>query len=217
LPIPRNGDPDMTPSSPPGAEMFPEEIDFLTNLIGSEDLPGQHLEIGTAAGVTLAAMIQALPTPRHPAFVVVDNMRYFPDQLNVVRANLERDGVDPDTVEFRIGDSGELFEAAERSGDSFDFIVIDASHRIRRVTGDLRWTRLLRPAGVVCLHDYHPDFPGVVQSADRFLDLHPNYERMAQVGSLLTLRKVSESSRPEVSPGDHVWAALWSVALKLRG
>jgi hypothetical protein len=28
-------------------------------------------------------MIQALPTPRHPAFVVVDNMRYFPDQLNV--------------------------------------------------------------------------------------------------------------------------------------
>ena len=206
----------MTPSSPPGAEMFPEQIEFLTNLIGSEDLPGPHLEVGTAAGVTLAAMIQALPTPRHPAFVVVDNMRYFPDQLNVVRANLERHGVDPDTVEFRIGDSSELFEAAERSGDSFDFIVIDASHRIRRVTGDLRWTRLLRPGGMVCLHDYHPDFPGVVRSVDRFLERHPNYERMAQVGSLLTLRKRGESSQPEVSTADRVWAVLWSVVHKLR-
>ncbi|MEE8573640.1 MAG: class I SAM-dependent methyltransferase [Gemmatimonadota bacterium] len=214
--VPRNGDPDMTPSSPPGAEMFPEQIEFLTNLIGSEDLPGPHLEVGTAAGVTLAAMIQALPTPRHPAFVVVDNMRYFPDQLNVVRANLERHGVDPDTVEFRIGDSSELFEAAERSGDSFDFIVIDASHRIRRVTGDLRWTRLLRPGGMVCLHDYHPDFPGVVRSVDRFLERHPNYERMAQVGSLLTLRKRGESSQPEVSTADRVWAVLWSVVHKLR-
>jgi predicted O-methyltransferase YrrM len=162
-------------------------------------------------------MIQALPTPRHPAFIVVDNMRYFPDQLNVVRANLERHGVDPDTVEFRIGDTSELFEAAERSGDSFDFIVIDASHRIRRVTGDLRWTRLLRPGGMVCLHDYHPDFPGVVRSADRFLDRHLNYERMAQVGSLLTLRKRGESSRPEVSTADRVWAVLWSVVYKLRG
>jgi predicted O-methyltransferase YrrM len=197
--------------------MSPEQIEFLTNLIASEDLPGQHLEIGTAAGVTLAAMIQALPTPRHPAFVVVDNMQYFPDQSNVVRANLERHGIDPDTVEFRIGDSGKIFEAAERSGDSFDFIMIDASHRIRRVTGDLRWTRLLRPGGVVCLHDYHPDFPGVVRSADRFLNRHPNYERMAQLGSLLTLRKCGESVRPEISTGDHVWAALWSVALKLRG
>ncbi len=197
--------------------MSPEQIEFLTNLIASEDLPGQHLEIGTAAGVTLAVMIQALPTPRHPAFVVVDNMQYFPDQSNVVRANLERHGIDPDMVEFRIGDSGKIFEAAERSGDSFDFMMIDASHRIRRVTGDLRWTRLLRPGGVVCLHDYHPDFPGVVRSADRFLNRHPNYERMAQVGSLLTLRKCGESSRPEVSTRDHVWAALWSVALKLRG
>jgi len=214
---PRNGDADMTPSSPPGAEMTDLQIEFLTGLIASEDLPGQHLEVGTASGVTLAAMIQALPTPRHPAFVVVDNMQYFPDQVNVVRANLERHGIDPDTVEFRIGDSGNLFEEAARAGDSFDFIVIDASHKIRKVTGDLRWTRLLRPGGVVCLHDYHPDFPGVVRSVDRLLDRHPNYERMAQVGGLLTLRKCSETSRPEVSTGDHVWAALWSVALKLRG
>jgi predicted O-methyltransferase YrrM len=36
--------------------MSPEQIEFLTNLIASEDLPGQHLEIGTAAGVTLAAL-----------------------------------------------------------------------------------------------------------------------------------------------------------------
>mgnify|MGYP001811996414 FL=1 len=133
---------------PPGAEMAPEQIAYLEALIAAEDFPGAHLEIGTAAGVTLAAMAGAMPSPHDPAFVVVDNMRYFPDQMGVIRANLERAGVDPESVEFRVGDSRSLFRQAERAGDAFDFILIDASHRIRNVTADLRWTRLLRDGGV---------------------------------------------------------------------
>lgn len=205
----------MTPSSPPGAQMSDAQLEFLTRLIASENLPGLHLEVGTASGVTLSRMISALATSHDPAFVVVDNMRYFPDQLSVVRANLERHAVDPGRVEFRIGDSGTVFTAAARAGDSFDFMVIDASHRIRKVTDDLRWTRLLRPGGVVCLHDYQPDFPGVVRSADRFLSRYPNYERMEQVGSLLALRKTGPSRQPEINAFDRVWAACWHLRLKL--
>jgi predicted O-methyltransferase YrrM len=191
------------------------QIEFLTGLIARENLPGLHLEIGTASGVTLAEMVRARPSEPDPAFVVVDNMRYFPDQLNVVRANLERHGVDPDRVEFRVGDSAEMFSAAQRAGDSFDFMVIDASHRVRKVTADLRWTRLLRPGGVVCMHDYGPQFPGVQRSVDRFLARHSNYERVEKVGSLLALRKSAPSRRPEVTLADRIWAAGSHVRLKL--
>ncbi len=207
----------MEPSTPPGAEMTDPQVECITRLIASEDFPGLHLEVGTASGMTLAQMICALPTPHDPAFVVVDNMRYFPDQMGVVRANLERHAVDPDQVEFRVGDSGDVFKAAARAGDSFDFMVIDASHRIRKVTDDLRWTRLLRPGGLVCLHDYHPDFPGVVMSVDRFLSRYPNYERTEQVGGLLVLRKVKPSPRLEISVADRCWAAMWRVRFKITG
>jgi predicted O-methyltransferase YrrM len=207
----------MAPSTPPGAEMTDAQVETLTRLIASENLPGAHLEVGTASGTTLAQMIGALPTPHVPAFVVVDNMRYFPDQMRVVRANLERHGVDPDQVEFRVGDSGDVFKAAARARDSFDFMVIDASHRIRKVTDDLRWTRLLRPGGLVCLHDYHPDFPGVMKSVDRFLTHYPNYERTKQVGGLLVLRKVGPSPRLEISAADRRWAAMWRVRFKITG
>jgi len=197
--------------------MTEAQIEFLTGLIASENLPGHHLEVGTASGITLAEMVRARPTRDDPAFVVVDNMQYFPDQLSVVRANLQRRAVDPDRVEFRIGDSGEMFAAADRQGDSFEFMVIDASHRIRKVTADLRWTRLLRPGGVVCMHDYGPQFPGVLRSVDRFLARHPNYERIEKVGSLLALRKTGPSQRREISTADRLWAAAWGVRLKLSG
>jgi predicted O-methyltransferase YrrM len=197
--------------------MGDQEIEFLTGLIASERLPGNHLEVGTAAGVTLAQMIRARPIPHDPAFVVVDNMRYFAHQMDVVRANLERYSVDPKQIEFRTGDSGRVFRAAALAGDSFDFIVIDASHRIHKVTGDLRWTRLLQPGGIVCVHDYHPYFPGVVRSVDRFLARYPNYERVGQVGSLLALRKNAPSRRPEISWVDRGWAVHWYLRLKLPG
>jgi len=205
----------LTVSSPPGAEMTGAQVEFLTDLIASEALPGPHLEIGTASGMTLVHMIRALPKPRDPAFVVVDNMRYFPDQMRVVRENLQRHGVDPESVEFRVGDSGRIFREAARADDSFDFMVIDASHKIRKVTDDLRWTRLLRPGGVVCLHDYYPDFPGVVKSVDRFLDRHSHYERLKQVEGLLVLRKTGPSLRPEISAMDRAWAAGWHLRLKV--
>ena len=129
--------------------------------------------------------------------------------------NLRLHGIDPDRVEFRVGDSGEAFEAAAQAGDSFDFMVIDASHRIRKVIGDLRWTRLLNPGGVVCLHDYHSSFPGVVKCVDRFLRRQPNYERIQSAEGLVALRKTGPSRRPEISWVDRAWAAAWLVPLKI--
>lgn len=69
----------------------------------------------------------------------------------------------------------------------------------------------------MCLHDFCPNFPGIVRSVDRFLTRHPNYERMERIGKLLALRTRSESMRLEISTLDRVWAALWDIAFKFRG
>ena len=196
--------------------MSEPQLEFLTGLISAEDLPGPHLEIGTAYGVTLAHMILARATESNPLFVVVDNMRYFDDQPAVVARTLTEHGIDPSRVEFRVGDSREKFREAEKAGDVFDFILIDASHRIRNATSDLRWTRLLRPGGLVCLHDYHPTFPGVMRSVDRFLGKHQNYRRLNQVQGMLALRKTAASTRTEITLADRTWATLWSLPLKWR-
>ena len=141
------------------AEMTTEEHDFLLELIRDRQFTGQHLEVGTAAGGTLCAMMKSFAEQSRPQFVVVDRMTYFPDQMETVRQNLQNHQLDPDTLDFRVATSAAAFAAAEKSGDRFDFILLDGNHKILAVMADLRWTRLLNPGGIICLHDYSHQFP----------------------------------------------------------
>jgi predicted O-methyltransferase YrrM len=172
----------------------------------SNGLGGTHLEIGTAAGGTLRALMLAYPAERRPRFVVVDPMTYFPDQLQIVRRNLAGAGIDPSEVDFRISKSWPAFRAATRAGERFSFIFIDGSHKLHRVTQDLAWTRMLEPGGLVCLHDYTPRMPGVVRAVDRFLARHSNYQIDHRADTLLVIRKSAPSRTREVTTWDHVRA-----------
>jgi len=159
----------------------------------------------------------AFPADSRPPFVVVDPMTYFPDQRKIVEENLRSKGLDPEGVEFREGTSEELFPAAERNGDRFDFILIDGAHKIRSVIRDIRWARLLNENGVICFHDYLPKFKGVMWSADRFLRRWKgHYERIEQVDSLLMIRKTGSSPVPEIGASDLLWASCWAPLLQLR-
>lgn len=196
-------------------EMTPEEHELLLGVLRDEQPAGKHLEVGTAAGGTLCAMLEALPMElRH--FVVVDRMQYFEGQLDAVNRNLKRHDLDPDVVDFRIMPSSDAFRAAEQEGEVFDFILIDAGHKLLDVMGDLRWTRLLSVNGVVCLHDYDRSLShrGVVVAVDRFLAVNPQYERIGYAGRLLALRKTRPVDRPEVTGAD--WCYALVVWLPLR-
>lgn len=197
-------------------EMAPEELACLTGLLRRCKFPGRHLEIGTAAGGTLCEMLRCFPAGRPPPFVVVDPMRYFPDQLEIVRANLRAQGLDPAAADFRIATSDAAFRQAERARETYDFMLIDGAHKIRYVTQDLRWTRLLSVGGRVCFHDYAPRCPGVVRAVDHFLNGHANYRRETLAGSLLVLEKIANSTAPEVGWTDLLWAYLWSPWLQLQ-
>jgi predicted O-methyltransferase YrrM len=197
------------------AEMTEEEHALLLGLLRTECFRGTHLEVGTAAGGTLCAMMSCFDGDL-PPFVVVDRMRYFPDQEGVVRRNLESHRLDPDQVDFRTVPSNRALAQSLKAGETFDFMLIDACHRATAVTADLRWTRLLNVGGIVCLHDYTRRIASVQLSVDRFLERFPNFSVIGHAGSLIAIRKLAESSRPEISPGDRAYSLVLHARLSMQ-
>src|ERR1043166_9696881 len=197
-------------------ELAQDELSHLLDFLKKEKFKGRHLEIGTAAGGTLAQMMSCYPPGQRPQFVVVDTMEYFPNQYDLIRKNLENHGCDPGQVEFRIGKSSQAFPVAERSKEEYDFVFIDGSHRLKHVMEDLRWARLLRPGGGLVLHDYHSDRGGVRLAAERFLRKNASYQRIVLVNRLLFIRKLRSAAVREIDGWDLVFANLLSPLLRLQ-
>jgi len=197
------------------SELRPAELAALQALLKSAQLRGTHLEVGTAAGGTLKELLLCYAPPR-PRFIVVDSFRYFPDQKEIVADNLRNAGLDPGDVDMRPMDSESALAAATAAGEEFDFILIDANHQARHVISDLRWAKLLRPGGYLCLHDYGPGFPGVMWATDRFLANNRNYRRVSLTMSLMVIQKNEMSRRDEVSAADLVLGKILTPLHKLR-
>ena len=197
------------------SELQPAELAALQALLKSAQLRGPHLEVGTAAGGTLKELLLCYAPPR-PRFAVVDSFRYFPNQKEIVADNLRGAGIDPADVDMRAADSESALAAATAAGEEFDFILIDANHQARHVISDLRWAKLLRPGGYLCLHDYGPKFPGVVWATDRFLANNRNYRRVSLNVSLMVIQKSEMSRRDEVGSVDLVMGKLLTPLHKLR-
>ncbi len=185
-------------------------------LLRQNKFTGNHLEIGTAAGGTLAKMMGCYEEGARPHFVVIDTMTYFANQHELVMANLRENGFDPHSVEFRIGRSYDLFKQAEKTMEQYDFIFIDGAHKCRYVMQDLCWARLLRKGGLLCLDDYTLNTRGVIVAANRFLRKHVNYLKVVLVGKFLVIRKCDESVTPEVGWDDYCYATMLTPLLQLR-
>jgi hypothetical protein len=197
-------------------EMSAVELEGLESWIRDAVPTGRHLEIGTAAGGTLVFLMQQYAPDARPPFTVVDTMAYFDNQLEIVKGNLRDNQLNPDRVNFQIMRSSAAFAAAEERGDRFDFILVDASHKIRYVMDDMRWLRLLNVGGIACFHDYKEKFPGVQLPVDRFLRRNSHFKIVGQAGSLLCMRRDGSSSRREVTCWDRLWATVCSTHLQWR-
>ena len=197
-------------------KMRGDRVEAITALLGAADLKGPHVEIGTAAGKTLKAMMQRYHEESRPPFVVVDPFTYFPGQLDHVRENLRNAGLDPETVDFRVGTSWALVRDALSKNESYSFIFIDGVHSYLEVTQDLRWTRMLEPGGYVCIHDYKPKFPGVKWAVRWFLRRNRNYRMIGLAGSLAVLHKSDVSAMRESGPIDLAAACVARMAARLR-
>jgi predicted O-methyltransferase YrrM len=197
-------------------QMSDAEQSLLLGLLKSGKARGPHLEVGTAAGGTLCAMMRCYSDAERPRFAVVDRMTYFVDQLATVKSNLTAHELDPSTVDFRVNSSTTAFSQAEKQGDRFDFILIDAGHKVMDVLRDLRWARLLNVGGILCLHDYDRSLAhrGVLVAVDRFLSRCPNYERVGYADSLLAVKK-KEAGPLEISAADLAYGALVWLPLRI--
>lgn len=198
-----------------GSELSAKELTFLTTFLKEKQIKGKHLEIGTAAGGTLCEMLSCYDLQKIPPFVVIDPMEYFPDQQQVVNQNLIDHDLNPDDVEFRKMTSALALKEARQRDERFDFIFVDGAHKIKYVTQDLGWGKLLNIDGYFCFHDYSPKYPGVFWTVNRFLQRHPNYRVIDHVETLLVLQKKSISKGPEVSWKDVLYAHFWSPWLQI--
>ncbi|HUL51408.1 MAG TPA: class I SAM-dependent methyltransferase [Candidatus Nitrosotalea sp.] len=198
------------------SELVPDELDALVSSIRRAPSNGRCLETGTTAGGTLCRMMSSFEPGRLPQFVVVDPMTYFLDQLEIVKRNLRQHQLDLKQVDFRVAKSADAFLKAEATNERYDFMLIDGAHKIRHVTKDLLWTRLLKVGGLVCFHDYNPRHKGVLWSVDRFLARHPNYAREGLRRSLLSVRNESASPKTETDQVDRMWSILMSPRLQLE-
>jgi predicted O-methyltransferase YrrM len=200
------------------SEMTANEQQSLRDALTQHRLTGTHLEIGTAAGGTLCNILthyrDSLNAPL-PPFLVIDPLRYFPDQLATVQNNLQRYGIDPDHPTFLKTSSAQAFKDLSTAPE-LDFILVDGNHKVHYVAEDLRWARHLRLGGLLCLHDYGPKFPGVHLNVQRFLRRHSNYKVHSQADSLLILQKQSLSARLEISTLDRLWAKSLAPIFQLR-
>ena len=197
-------------------EMTPAEQAFLQQLIRDHNFTGSHLEVGTAAGGSLCNMMSCFDDASRPKFVVVDRMSYFPRQREIVAENLTRHNLPVDTVDFRTTTSSNGFKDASERDERFEFMLIDACHKIQAVMSDLRWLRQLSVNGIACFHDYSDKFPGVKLSLDRLLARYDNYERVGVADSLLAIRKTATHRSQEINFSDSAYSVAMSFPLAVN-
>jgi len=195
-------------------EMSGVEITLLLSEVAGSKGEGRILEIGTAAGGTLVQVLKTLPVSEHARVSVVDTFDYYPDHMGIFRRNLSDNGLDPDTIDARASRSNIALKGSIGRGETFSFIIVDGSHKLKHVMEDLRWLGLLEVGGVAALHDYSEREPGVKLAVDRFLSRNLNYKIKAQAGTLLVLEKTAVSKGAEVTWLDLIFANVYNVVLQ---
>ena len=197
------------------SECTQAELGLLVHVLTSHDLRDRHLEIGTAAGGTLKELI-GLYTSREkvPEFCVIYPLTYYPNQREIIDRNLRIAGIDPNSVRFWQGVTGDFLARERQNRGRFDFVFIDGDHRAYPVTVDLQWGDLVNLGGFICLHDNSPKFPGVTWAIARFLRNCPEFEMAGQEGTLVVLRKVAQRSKACVTRADRAAAWWWQLRYK---
>jgi predicted O-methyltransferase YrrM len=198
------------------SELSQPELECLLRLLNQSPREGKHLEIGTKTGGTLRQMLKSFTPTDRPAFVVVDPMRDIPDQFAIVQQNLQSQGIDLSSIDFRLLPSAEAYVEASVDNESFDFILLDGGRRVRAVMEDFRWANLLAVGGLFCITGYHAERPGVWLAASRFIKKNPQYRIVKQVDRLLVIEKTYKARDPEVTFSDTLYAAAWAPWLRLK-
>jgi predicted O-methyltransferase YrrM len=164
--------------------MQPCELDWLTKQAFERRVV---VEFGAWKGRSTTALVEACPG----TVFTVEHFMGSPDEMETFHKVLQtaegREGVRRAFLENTHGprDDGRLFliEMDTRDAEAVlrhvtqprgvDMVFIDADHSLEGVRCDIRiaWN-LLCPGGMICGHDYEPNWPGVKRAVDELLGGH---------------------------------------------
>ena len=142
------------------------EARFLGDLVRSLSEPGPIIEIGTLFGWSTKVM--ALYKDSGRELISVDGYCWNPLGLSSenhcdVTARILSEAVRDHNVRLVRADKAAFY--ASYAGPPAALVFLDADHSYEQTAADIAWARRA-DAGVVCLHDYRPEFPGVVRAVD---------------------------------------------------
>jgi predicted O-methyltransferase YrrM len=143
-----------------------DESRFLGELVSSLRGPGPIVEVGTLFGWSTRVM--TLFKERDRELITVDNYGWNPLGLPPERHRSSTseslaEAVRSHNVRIVARDKASFYETY--AGPPPALVFLDAVHSYEQTKADIDWARRV-DAGVICLHDYSPEHPGVVQAVD---------------------------------------------------
>lgn len=142
------------------------ESRFLGSLVGALSGPGPVIEIGTLFG--WSTRVIALFKDRDRELITVDSFAWnplglSPDDHFRCTSRILDDAVRDQNVRLVRQDKGRFY--ASFAGPPPALVFLDAIHTYEETRADIDWARKVN-AGVICLHDYRSEFPGVMRAVD---------------------------------------------------
>lgn len=150
----------------PVGQIHLDEARFLGGLVAGLSGPGAIVEIGTLFGFSTRVMTLFKSPDRE--LITVDDYSWNPLALPPLlhrrcTAAALTEAVQSSNVRLVCGDKAQFY--AEYSGPPPALVFLDAVHTYDETKRDIDWARRVH-AGIVCVHDYGPDHPGVLHAVD---------------------------------------------------
>lgn len=151
--------------------MFPDELAYLAQAASKCELVA---EVGSWLGRSTCAIACNLSDSPSSAVFAIDTWKGSEEQGGEVPPQDLLKQFLLNVNDLPVVDIQKTsLEAANwltRYGYHFDMIFIDAKHDYESVSADIKaWIPLLRKDGILCGHDYHPNWPGVIQAVNELV------------------------------------------------
>lgn len=165
-----------------GGQISLAESRFLGELVSNLSSPGPIVEIGTL--FAWSTRIISLFKSASRELITVDNYSWNPLNLSPdlhykTTYQILAEAIRNHNVKLVRQDKSSFYKCW--NGKAPSLVFLDAIHTYQETSADIAWAKTVG-AHVICLHDYSPVFPGVIQAVNESGGVQ------RQVESLVVLR-----------------------------
>lgn len=175
----------------PGGWLSPREAAACA--AAAEIAEGPVIELGAYAGRSTIALARGASRRPDGIVISIDTFEgwFHSPQKSLSTLDQYREALNGSEYAGRVIPFRATFKDVARQWmRTVDFILHDGMHYFDNVLEDVRdWGPYLRKGGMIAFHDYHPEFPGVVEAVE-YLEQH-GYSRVVLVDTLMFMEKLA--------------------------